>query len=274
MLLRKSAYEDEDVRGYIQGMTSDLIQGTGLTSLAIQRQALNAGQFWHNTRLAEYPWVFNAVEPRGAILDIGTNPQATVHLLYRLAKDGVAKPGFERLVSHHTHQDTRVLGVVPVGPFGWNSMDPVYKLHAKHHQIVFGYPNDLPLQPESFDMIYNVSVMEHVPSPHAKEWAFGIWRFLKPGGCIVMTCDHLVEHPAGYRYEGHECTHIENHPWWDWIQEWGATIEAAEPADLPWHPEFDESIWMDPDVWKEPYPVAEGVQAPLYGVYGLVLRKP
>ncbi len=50
------------------------------------------------------------------------------------------------------------------------------------------FPEDLPLEPERFDCITALAVLEHVEDPHG--FAAGCARALAPGGRVVLTVPH------------------------------------------------------------------------------------
>lgn len=88
------------------------------------------------------------------------------------------------------------------------------------------FPGELPLDPESFDCITMLALIEHVEDPVALSRACA--RLLKPGGRIVMTVPH---------------------PLVDYILHALVWVGASDPADLEGHHGFDlnqiERLFVD-----------------------------
>jgi SAM-dependent methyltransferase len=141
--------------------------------------------------------------------------------------------------------------------------------------MVLGLPQDLHIKEGTYDVIYCISTIEHVPPSDFMNWLNASWRLLKPGGSIAVTADYLTNQPMGYGHWEHRFC-MGNHDLWSWIQETGGELLHADPKEIPGSPEFDDKIFLDPDVWNEPYP-AVPADVDFHGnftVYGFVLKKP
>ena len=56
------------------------------------------------------------------------------------------------------------------------------------HRLLKGFfPQDLPMTLGQFDVITMLAVLEHFPAGLHAEVAHGCWRFLKPGGRLIIT---------------------------------------------------------------------------------------
>jgi hypothetical protein len=49
------------------------------------------------------------------------------------------------------------------------------------------------LEPRSFDAIYSISVLEHVPIPEVRAVCAGMQRFIRPGGWHLHAIDHVLK---------------------------------------------------------------------------------
>lgn len=54
----------------------------------------------------------------------------------------------------------------------------------EYHNI---YANKLPWPDETFDCIWSISVIEHIPEPQDVDSMKELWRVLKPGGRLILT---------------------------------------------------------------------------------------
>lgn len=205
----------------------------------------------HMTRVYEYPWALEVVPPRGRIFDVGTDDLFMVMML---------AVGVDQLTVHKTEQDVHGLAKIQFGPTHY----PIYSLYrdyAKQVQMVVGHPHRLPLAPNTYDVIYNISVMEHVPKHLAPLWMNALWETLKPGGAMVMTCDYSIQGEG----EG-----FWNHDYSQFIADQHAIVEHGE--GVPWR-EGKEKIEAD-GVMRFVAEAADDHRRILGSVYGVVLRKP
>jgi hypothetical protein len=217
------------------------------------------GALWHPTRIFEYPWVLNVAFPEGKVLDLGSNEQFALTLL----QGGMCKD----MTVHHTHTDSAHTGIIETG-LGFLPMYRPRERHKEDFTMFWGLPKQMEWE-DRFDVIYNISIMEHVEAENVKDWFTYPWRALKPGGKMAVTIDYLPEKPMGFRSER---IGIQNHDL-SFCLENGAILEHAETKELPWHPDFDKTLFEDGDArvvdfsWR-------GSEPEKLAVYGFVLRKP
>lgn len=248
---------DRNVRQCIE-MTRGLIWDLGIsTNVPISECWM---QFWHVTRIIEWPWALNWIETGDKVFDVGSDPTFALHLL----RDGVGD-----VTMHHTSVDTENLGQVLVHHHGWVSAALLFKRHDKKLKMVWGYPDQLDIPDATYDVVTNLSVMEHVEPENWKSWMAFCWRILKPGGLLVMSCDYLVTEPK----DGPEID-ITNHPYWEfflnprYFERFGFQHSMRH---VPWHPEYEPKQFVDhPNVLILGHPAnREGK----FTVYGFVVRK-
>jgi 2-polyprenyl-3-methyl-5-hydroxy-6-metoxy-1,4-benzoquinol methylase len=126
------------------------------------------------------PWVFKAILgtlPKGSrLLEIGAGQPIVADLLARLGYD-------VWVIDPYDGRDG--------GPTGANEMRGTYP----GVNIVQGiFPIDLnPAATGTFDGIYSISVLEHVPMDQIDEVCSGIRRFLKPDGLTIHAIDHVLK---------------------------------------------------------------------------------
>ncbi len=215
-------------------------------------------QFWHMTRIVEWPWAIDWIEDGDKVFDVGSDPTFGLHCL----RNGVVD-----FTMHHTCFDTEHLGRILIHSVGWITAAPIFRKHARKLKMVWGYPDQIDIPDETYDVVTNLSVMEHVEPENWRSWMDFCWRILKPGGLLVMSCDYLVgEHPD----EGQKID-ITNHPYWEFFSEkmgWGFQHSMTH---VPWHPSYDPSQLVDdPDVLVVSHPANRDGK---FTVYGFVVRK-
>ncbi|HEV2734536.1 MAG TPA: class I SAM-dependent methyltransferase [Longimicrobiaceae bacterium] len=160
------------------------LRGEGVLGRVLPRSALTRlrGPFSiqpnNNTRAFEYPWAFHAAEPRAgqAVLEIG---------------GGLA--GFQFVLSR---LGCRVVNVDPgmeASGVGW----PCDAASMRRLNGLFGTSVELRntvleaagLAAESFDLVFSISVLEHLPEHEIAGAVREAFRVLRPGGRLVMTVD-------------------------------------------------------------------------------------
>lgn len=67
-----------------------------------------------------------------------------------------------------------------------NDMNSIYDSNVKY---LHGYGEILPFEDDSFDVVYSVSVLEHIPTGNDKIVLSEAMRVLKKGGLLILTTD-------------------------------------------------------------------------------------
>lgn len=246
------------LRGSLMQMTN--IVAEKLYAVNLLARLEHPTQFWHITRTVEYPWVYSKIRSKGErILDVGTN------LMFWLYMHAIGHD----ISIHHTSHDISQLGATSTG-VGWLTA-AAYLRDAKFQAYV-GEPEDLDIKDETFDTITNVSVMEHLPTRKFEPWLNGLWRVLKRGGRMIVTCDWPYEMEYGQGLPSY-C----NHDWRKFIENTGAVLSDAD--EVPWASEISpEKIKGDDDVVKikicNDHPERPDSQFCDLAVYGFILTKP
>ncbi len=124
------------------------------------------------------PWMLKAllgtVPPGGRLLEIGAGEPMVASLLARL--------GYEVFV---------------VDPYDGTGNGPQeYQKFCENYpevRILRSFFTDATpgLEPASFDAIYSISVLEHVPTDHLGPLVSGLTRFTRPGGWTIHAVDHV-----------------------------------------------------------------------------------
>ncbi|HUJ25943.1 MAG TPA: class I SAM-dependent methyltransferase [Myxococcales bacterium] len=127
---------------------------------------------------AQRPWIFKAlmskVPPGGRVLEIGAGEPWVGDLLQRL--------GYQ---------------VTVVDPYDGSGNGPQEYEHFRRQcpkiRFVRAQFTDATreLEPGSFDCIYSISVLEHVPDEALPAVFAGIRKFLKPGSVTLHAVDHV-----------------------------------------------------------------------------------
>ena len=211
---------------------------------------------WHVTRFFEFPWCLEFCPPKGKILDVGSTPQWHIPLL------SMGHSVTVMLTCTADAGDLQNFG--RMNPWEEDGGVPLWKTYCKYeHQITWmiGYFEDLHfLAPESFDTIYSISVTEHVLPEQLDGYMEGIWKALKPGGRLCMTCDWWPQWAVSDGMEGL----VMNYDLMPWLKRWKVNpIHGYK--EIPWSPEFEG--------YHE-----KTVKIPFVGqaliVYAMVLEKP
>lgn len=145
-----------------------------------------------NTRVWEYPYVMdmlNKYAPKGKVLDIGS---ALTFLPYYLAHKGYQVQSLDydqQMIDWSEAIKTKLEDDINPG-FDYKPL----------HSYAQGDVTDLQFEDNSFDVVTNVSVLEHLPFDMIMKSADSIYRVLKPGGIFICTLDCLV---SGDGHEEH-----------------------------------------------------------------------
>lgn len=209
--------------------------------------------FWHPTRIIEWPWALSWCDQDAKIFDIGSDPLFSLLLLVE---------GNREVTLHHTCEDVPNLGKALLHGVGWVDLEKAWRHYADKLKMVYGYPEQLDLAPEIYDVIFNISVMEHVEEENWFGWMDATWKLLKPGGRLVMTCDYLLKVP-----ESGQVIDIINHPFEQFFN--SLDVEFLTPtAHIPWHEDFVPAILEEAAELTHP-----ANEDGTYTVYGFAVRK-
>lgn len=234
-------------------MTKYLLEMLGLRLTGNARIEEAWIQFWHVTRIIEWPWALSFFKKGDKVFDVGSDPLFSLLLL---------REGAEDITLHHTSVDVPNLGKALVYSLGWVTLKDVWKCHDDKLKMVYGYPHQLDLMPEIYDTVFNLSVMEHVEAENWHSWMESTWRLLKPGGTMVMTCDYLLHSEEG---EPHGIINHRLNEFFDAVD-----CEFLTPTHhIPWHPDFQPSVLEGNEVLK----ITPDGQHYSYTVYGFAVRK-
>jgi SAM-dependent methyltransferase len=132
----------------------------------------------NNTRAFEYPWAFHAAEPRPGqdVLEIGGGLSGFQFVLSRLGCRVVnVDPGME------------ATGVGwPCDPASMQRLNRLFGTSVELRNTVLEAAG---LAAESFDLVFSISVLEHLPEHEIAGAVREAFRVLRPGGRLVMTVD-------------------------------------------------------------------------------------
>lgn len=133
----------------------------------------------NRTREVEYPWCFHAapVKPGMKVIDLGAGAAG---LQFVLSSIGAEVLSVDPLINPHETVE-------------WTFTDADYERlnRVLGSKVVFVRKllEDAALPADSFDRVYAVSVIEHIPEEPAARLLAEVARVLKPGGCFVATID-------------------------------------------------------------------------------------
>lgn len=136
-------------------------------------------QFDGDLKDVQRPWALKAIlaclAPGSKLLEIGAGEP--------IVAGALAELGYE---------------VTVVDPYEGAGNGPVeYQKYVKQfpnvHIIKGHFTSDLPFAPETFDSIYSISVLEHIPLTELPNIFLGIKNFLHPGGYSIHCVDSVIE---------------------------------------------------------------------------------
>lgn len=187
----------------------------------------------HPTRLYEYPWVLEHCPPTGKVLDTGSNLQWGLALL------GI---GLD-VCLHDLPGSVATLNTVFWGDPNSPTVEKAFKHYERKLCLLAGYLDKLPIQPETFDTVYCLSIVEHVEKQEDVDALMeGMWRVLKPGGRLCLTVDWYAQFGVGDGLSGY----VLNHDLGPYFDRWG--VRDQIDAEVPWQPGFDRKTFWDGDV--------------------------
>jgi SAM-dependent methyltransferase len=142
---------------------------------------------WFDQYGWEYPWAYQTImkyaEPGNRLLDVGAG---TCQIGDKIHTDG---PNLEVHVID-SKQAFETIGV--------------FRPHLIYHEGLLGLTHDL--QPETFDIIYSVSVLEHIHEAGGDDGLMNalldMKRLLKPGGLMIHAVDIVLDPDVYRRWKG------------------------------------------------------------------------
>lgn len=206
------------------------------------------------TRRFEYPWAFHAVPVRAGMraLEIGGS---LAGLQFALAQTG--------------------LSVVNVDPgekatMGWpvnqRSIARLNRAFGTDVELRSSFLEEAGLPPGSFDLVYSISTIEHIPPEALPSLMAEVNRLLVPGGHLVLTVDLFLDlAPFSYETENIAGRNIDIH---GLVEATGLELVQGDRSELLGYPEFDAKRVMG-KLFSYQY----GVYYPAVA-QALVLRKP
>ena len=183
--------------------------------------------FQHNstTRTYEFPWAYHAIQPRPGlrVLEVGG---ALSGLQFVLARSGCQVHNLDPFINYGD---------------GDYQVDP----QLRHDQLNRAFKTDVTLHkatlPEAtiegtFDVIFSVSTIEHIPRDALTDTLVATRRLLAPGGRIVLTVDLFLDlKPFCARESNTWGTNISA----KWIADvLVMELASGEPSELLGYPEF------------------------------------
>lgn len=132
----------------------------------------------NTTRVVEYPWAFHItpITPGLKVMELGGGLSGFQFVLDRCGCEVInVDPGM----------DARGRGW-PVDARSIERLNRAFGTTVRLHNCFLG---DAPLEASTFDRIFSISVIEHIPVDELPETMMLIHRLLKPGGFFVMTVD-------------------------------------------------------------------------------------
>lgn len=183
------------------------------------------------TRRFEYPWVFDAVAPvRGMrALEIGGS---LAGMQFVLARHGVEVVNVD--------PGERAARGWPVTPDLIARLNRAFGTGVELHPCFLA---EADLDSESFDVVYSISTIEHIPTESLPALVQEVGRLLRPGGRFVLTIDLFLDlAPFGYAKENPSGTNVDVR----WlVEESGLVLEQGDPEELLGFPEFDPRRVLD-----------------------------
>lgn len=187
-----------------------------------------ANQDNNGTRAFEYPWAFYAtpLQQGMKVLDFGGSLGG---FQFVLDKEGAevhtVDPG----------EEAKGKGW-PVNQESMDRLNALYKTQVTLHNC---FIEEAKLPPYSFDRVFSISVIEHIPGEHIRSAVKEIANALKPGGYFIATIDLFLDiHPFTEKTSNHFGTNIDIKRL---VQESGLTLEYGNKNELYGYDEFDKN---------------------------------
>jgi SAM-dependent methyltransferase len=178
-----------------------------------------------STRIYEFPWVYQAIQPRQGL---------------RVLEIGGGLSGLQFVVARSGSEVHNVDPFVDYGGGAYNSGP-----QKRHTQLNRSFKTDVKLHTStlpdanitgSFDVIFSVSTVEHIPQDALVDTLTAARRILNPGGRIILTVDLFLNlEPFCDRETNRWGTNISPH----WIAEvLDMELTEGRPSELLGFDEF------------------------------------
>jgi hypothetical protein len=215
----------------------------------------NAVNGWYYPRRAEYPWALEQIPPTGNVLDVGASLQFSAAILALFPET--------KLWIHQTWTDWEYFQKIFVGDNLFFPTEELFKREHKRLSFLLGEPRHFQGMEGHFDVIYNLSVMEHVEPENFLSWMRSLWIMLKEGGSMVVTYDYSPQ----YDDDG-----FWHHDFESFIAETGAIVSGEGQGYLS--PDFESAMKQQGILVIPVNPMAyPEIDIDIY-VSGFVLTKP
>lgn len=178
------------------------------------------------TRRFEYPWCFQAAELRSGMkaVEIGAGASG---FQFILAECGLSVVAVDPLVNPSQTVDW---------VFTEKDYERINGVFGGRVRFIRDYLQDAHLEGNSYDRVFAISVLEHVPEENVASIVAEVRRILKPGGLFVATIDLFLD-----------CAPFSDCPSNRWgrnisvkrlIDASGLTLRRGNRSQLLGHPEF------------------------------------
>ncbi|MGW0520089.1 class I SAM-dependent methyltransferase [Crossiella sp. NPDC003009] len=219
------------------------------------RASLGPFAFQHPslTRCFEYPWAFDTAQPEPGM---------------RVVEVGGGLAGFQFVLAESGCAVTTVDPAATEGTSQWNG--PTYQVSwaltpETHQQLntTFGTEvrligdrlQDCALPDGTFDRVFCLSVLEHVPAKEARGMLERAVALLRPGGLLILTVDLFLDvRPFGVLTGNSWGGNLDLH---ELLTGLGADLVAGDKRELLGFPEFDfdRVVRLIPELLIGAYPV-------------------
>src|SRR5262245_7147118 len=131
------------------------------------------------TRLGEYPWCYYATElrPGMEVIEIGAGASG---FQFVLSSEGVNVTSVDPMVNPHETVDW---------VFSEQDFQRLNRAMGADVHFVRKYLQDANLPSNTYDRVFSISVIEHIPPADVESLVKEVARLLKPGGFFIGTID-------------------------------------------------------------------------------------
>lgn len=178
------------------------------------------------TRTYEYPWAYYAADL--------SKPR-------KVAEIGGSLSGFQFVLSKEGHEVVNVDPGMEAAGLGWPSdaesirkLNSWFNTNVQFMQCTIGKAN---LSSSHYDIIYSISVLEHLPEADIQEVMEHAYRCLKPKGLFVITLDLFINLEPFTKRKTNEWGQNQNVR--SMVEMSRMRLVQGEPSQLLGYPQFD-----------------------------------